>query len=69
MHDSVRIAKNHRSKADVYALYDHTEGGVYFVDLVSTYHSIRMRHKRCLVNTLAFALDTVIRKLKLSFWN
>ena len=55
MHDSARIAKNHRSKADVYVLYDHTEGGVYFVDLVSTYHSIRMRHERCLVNTLAFA--------------
>ena len=36
MHDKVKVTNDARQKPQVHVMYDHTEGGVDIVDLLST---------------------------------
>ena len=58
MHKNVKVTKDHRKKPQVLTMYDHTKGGVYVVDLLSTSHSTRIKTKRWSLNALAFIFDT-----------
>ena len=58
MHKNVKVTKDHRKKPQVHTMYDHTKGGVYVVDLLSTSHSTRIKTKRWSLNALAFIFDT-----------
>ena len=43
MHDNVKITKDQRKEPSVHTMYDHTKGGVYVVDLLSTTHSTQKK--------------------------
>ena len=58
MHNNVKITKDHQKKLSVHAMYDHTKGGVDFVNLLSTTHSTQIKSRRWSLNGLAFILDT-----------
>ena len=58
MYDTVKVTKDVRKKPQVHEMYDHTKGGVYVVDLLSSNHSARMKSKRWMPNAFAFILDT-----------
>ena len=58
MHDNVKITKDQRKKPSVHTMYDHTKGGVYVVDLLSTTHSTQKKYRMWPLNALAFILDT-----------
>ena len=58
MHDSVKVTNDQRKKPQIHSMYDHTNGGVDVVDLLSTSHSTRIKSKRWLINAFPFILDT-----------
>ena len=55
MHDNVRVMKDGKGKPQVQTSYDHTKGGVYVVDLISSNFSTRI--KSWPLNSLAFILN------------
>ena len=59
MHDKIKVTNDERCKLHVLVMYDHTKGGVDVVDLISTYHSTRIKSKRWPLNAFTFILDTV----------
>ena len=59
MHDDVRVTKDERCKPDFLVLYNYTKEAFDVVDLVSTHNTTRIKHKRWLMNALAFVLGTV----------
>ena len=63
MHDHVHVTKDEQCKPGS-LVYDHTEGGVDVVDLVSKHNTTRTKHKRWPMNELAFVLDTVRTNVK-----
>ena len=66
MHDTVRVTKDQRRKPYVIVFYDYTKGGVDVVDLIAKM-STRIKNKRWVINSLAFALDTARTNAKTIF--
>ena len=59
MHDRVQVTNDQRLKSQVIVMYDHTKRGVDVVDLISCYHSTRMKSKRSSLTAFSFMLDTI----------
>ena len=58
MHNQVKLRVDKRNKSHALAFYDHTEGGVNIVDLISAKMSTRMKTRRWTLNVFALMLDT-----------
>ena len=59
MYKDVTVTRNQRKKNNIIVLYDHAKGRADIVDLTLSKLSVRMKSRRCILNILAFFLDTV----------
>ena len=58
MQDNVKITKGKWKKSQVHTMYDHANGGVDAVDLLSTSHSTKIKSTRLVLNALVLIQNT-----------
>ena len=58
MQDNVKITKEKWKKSQVHTMYDHTNGGIDVVDLLSASHSTKIKSTRLVLNSFVLIQNT-----------